>query len=177
MPEIIFQTQRLYKIAGRRHRCIIILLRRAWLKIHHISMQTRVPRGAAAFRCSCQLKGILIRDKQSAGILCFSISGLYSLNELWISERFLVEIWAPIFWSGKAMLPLGNHLVNIHWMRWDIQTEAGDVLTHSILEWIEAAAIKHLPHGKQSRLQMCFWWLLCECPCPGIVSCSLKVSK
>lgn len=106
MPEIIFQTQRLYKIAGRRHRCIIILLRRAWLKIHHISMQARVPRGAAAFRRSCQLKGILIRDKQSAGILCFSISGLYSLNELWISERFLVEIWAPVFWSGKAMLPL-----------------------------------------------------------------------
>lgn len=91
MAEIIFQTHRLYKIAGRRQHRIIILLRKAWLKIFHVSVQAPAQRRAEAFRCSHQFKDTSIRDERSAGILCFSVSVFHSLKELCVSEIFLAE--------------------------------------------------------------------------------------
>lgn len=80
-----------------------------------------------------QLKGTSIRDKQSAGIL----------KELCVSEIFQAETWALIFRERESS---GNQLVVIQWMWWNIPPEASGVLSHSVLDQIQAAATEHLPH-------------------------------
>lgn len=49
----------------------------------------------------------------------------------------------------------GNQLILIQWMRWDIPPEASDVLSHSILDQIQAAAIEHLPHAHRCAFGGC----------------------